>query len=145
MLALAEQHSYALGFRWNPSKCVVLNHPSPLSSTACGYTLSLYGVPLTQADEVTYLGLPFGKKGLIASSLVSSLSPGVAKVIGILSLIGVSCAGFSLLLCSRIYSTFVCPKFEYGLAISFLKAQDHKALEQLQDWCLCLLVGGHPT
>ncbi|KAI7872687.1 hypothetical protein BDF14DRAFT_8650 [Spinellus fusiger] len=59
MLALAEQHSYALGFRWNPSKCVVLNHPSPLSSTACGYTLSLYGIPLPQADEVTYLGLPF--------------------------------------------------------------------------------------
>ncbi|KAG0747993.1 hypothetical protein G6F16_014052 [Rhizopus arrhizus] len=63
----------------------------------------------------------------------------------ILNKIGVNRQGFSLLLCSHIYATFVRPKFEYGLAISRLTATDLKSIEGLQDRCLRLLVGGHRT
>ncbi|KAG1585249.1 hypothetical protein G6F46_014876 [Rhizopus delemar] len=63
----------------------------------------------------------------------------------ILNKIGVNRQGFSLLLCSRLYATFVRPKFEYGLAISRLTATDLKSIENLQDRCLRLLVGGHRT
>ena len=56
-----------------------------------------------------------------------------------------SAAVFSLLLCSKIYATFVRPKFEYGLAIAKLSPADFKALEKLQDRCLRLFVGGHAT
>ncbi|KAG1607316.1 hypothetical protein G6F45_013795 [Rhizopus arrhizus] len=83
--------------------------------------------------------------GLSAPSLVSLRSPGVLKVMAILNKIGVNRQGFSLLLCSRLYATFARPKFEYGLAISRLTATDLKSIENLQDRCLRLLVGGHRT
>ncbi|KAF7721766.1 hypothetical protein EC973_004160 [Apophysomyces ossiformis] len=62
-----------------------------------------------------------------------------------LSSLGANRNGFSLLLSSRLYTTFIRPKFEYGLAIAKLKAKDLKKIEALQDRCLRLLVGGHPT
>ncbi|KAG0928768.1 hypothetical protein G6F26_012287 [Rhizopus arrhizus] len=143
MLKLCEEHSLSLGYRWNPTKCAVLNHP--LSSSSSSDRLQLYDTPLPLVDEFVYLGVPFVKSGLSAPSLVSLRSPGVLKVMAILNKIGVNRQGFSLLLCSRIYATFVRPKFEYGLAISRLTATDLKSVENLQDRCLRLLVGGHRT
>ncbi|KAG0868148.1 hypothetical protein G6F15_012243 [Rhizopus arrhizus] len=143
MLKLCEEHSLSLGYRWNPTKCAVLNHPP--SSSSSSDRLQLYGTPLPLVDEFVYLGVPFVKSGLSAPSLVSLRSPGVIKVMAILNKIGVNRQGFSLLLCSRIYATFVRPKFEYGLAISRLTATDLKSVEGLQDRCLRLLVGGHRT
>src|SRR5690606_25156564 len=67
------------------------------------------------------------------------------KLMNLLNYIGVNRNVFSLLLCSRIYTTFVRPKFEYGLAISHLSASDLKSLERLQNRCLRMLVGGHAT
>jgi hypothetical protein len=64
---------------------------------------------------------------------------------GLLNTIGVSRKGFSLLHCSKIYATFVRPKFECGLAISRLTVTDMKYIENLQDHCICLLVGSHCT
>ncbi|KAG1131666.1 hypothetical protein G6F38_013360 [Rhizopus arrhizus] len=145
MLKLCEEHSLSLGYRWNPTKCAVLNHPPLSSSSSSSDRLQLYGTPLPLVDEFVYLGVPFVKSGLSAPSLVSLRSPGVIKVMAILNKIGVNRQGFSLLLCSRIYATFVRPKFEYGLAISRLTATDLKSIESLQDRCLRLLVGGHRT
>ncbi|KAG0752771.1 hypothetical protein G6F24_013385 [Rhizopus arrhizus] len=148
-LKLCEEHSVSLGYRWNPSKCAVLNHPPSSSSSSSlpssSDRLQLYDTPLPLVDEFVYLGVPFVKSGLSAPSLVSLRSPGVIKVMAILNKIGVNRQGFSLLLCSRIYATFVRPKFEYGLAISRLTASDLKSIEGLQDRCLRLLVGGHRT
>ena len=141
MLSLCEQHSLSLGYRWNPAKCAVINHSSSVSSSR----LSLYGDPLPLSDSFVYLGVPFCSRGVESSTIVSSRSPGVLKVMGLLNYIGVNRNAFSLFLCSRIYSTFVRPKFEYGLAISHLSASDYKSLERLQDRCLRLLVGGHST
>ncbi|KAG1434583.1 hypothetical protein G6F56_014259 [Rhizopus delemar] len=64
---------------------------------------------------------------------------------GILNKIGVNRQGFSLLLCARIYSTFIRPKFEYGLAISKFTATQVKEIDRLQDRCLRMMVGGHAT
>ncbi|KAG1446231.1 hypothetical protein G6F46_011936 [Rhizopus delemar] len=145
MLKLCEDHSLSLGYRWNPLKCAVLNHPTSSSSSSGSTQLSLYGTSLPLVDKFVYLGMPFVKTGLSAPSLVSLRSSGVLKVMAILNKIGVNRQGFSLLLCSRLYATFVRPKFEYGLAISRLMGSDLKALEGLQDRCLCLLVDGHRT
>ncbi|KAG1181589.1 hypothetical protein G6F35_015859 [Rhizopus arrhizus] len=116
MLKLCEQHSLSLGYRWNPTKCAVLNHPPSSSSSSSlpssSDRLQLYDTPLPMVDEFVYLGVPFVKSGLSAPSLVSLRSPGVIKVMAILNKIGVNRQGFSLLLCSRIYATFVRPKFE---------------------------------
>ncbi|KAG1445310.1 hypothetical protein G6F56_009960 [Rhizopus delemar] len=141
MLRLAEQHSLSLGYRWNPMKCAVLNH-SPSSDKD---HIQLYGTPLPLVSNFTYLGMPFVKTGLSAAMVVSLRSPGVLKLMGILNMIGVNRQGFSLLLCARIYATFVRPKFEYGLAISKFSAAQAKAINQLQDKCLRMMVGGHAT
>ncbi|KAG1437348.1 hypothetical protein G6F56_013150 [Rhizopus delemar] len=102
MLRLAEQHSFSLGYRWNPMKCAVLNH-SPSSDED---HIQLYGTPLPLVSNFTYLGMPFVKTGLSAAMVLSLRSPGVLKLMGILNMIGVNRQGFSLLLCARIYSTF---------------------------------------
>ncbi|CAO3615508.1 unnamed protein product [Mucor hiemalis] len=143
MLALCEQPSNQLGYKWSPSKCAILNHPSPTSSTSSGFSFSLYGESLPSVSSFKYLGVPFLKKGLDASALISLRTPDTLKAMALLNRCGVNRAGFSLLLCSRLYSTFIRSKFEYVLAISHLKAPDFKALEHLQDRCLRLLVGGH--
>ncbi|KAG1573351.1 hypothetical protein G6F48_013367 [Rhizopus delemar] len=118
MLKLCEEHSLSLGYRWNPTKCAVLNHPQSSSSSSSSTLpsssgrLQLYDTPLPLVDEFVYLGVPFVKSGLSAPSLVSLRSPGVLKVMAILNKIGVNRQGFSLLLCSRLYATFVRPKFD---------------------------------
>ncbi|KAG1017965.1 hypothetical protein G6F43_014412 [Rhizopus delemar] len=66
-------------------------------------------------------------------------------MMGILNKIGVNRQGFSLLLCARLYATFIRPKFEYGLAISKFTAAQTKEIERLQDRCLRMMVGGHAT
>ncbi|KAG0804167.1 hypothetical protein G6F20_012916 [Rhizopus arrhizus] len=43
MLKLCEDHSLSLGYRWNPLKCAVLNHPTSSSSSSGSTQLSLYG------------------------------------------------------------------------------------------------------
>ncbi|OAD65475.1 hypothetical protein PHYBLDRAFT_176070 [Phycomyces blakesleeanus NRRL 1555(-)] len=62
-----------------------------------------------------------------------------------LNAVGACQSGFSLLLSSRLYRTFIRPKFEYGLAILPLKRTDTIQLEKIQDKCLCMIVGGHRT
>ncbi|KAG0862800.1 hypothetical protein G6F16_012267 [Rhizopus arrhizus] len=145
MLKLCEDHSLSLGYRWNPLKCAVLNHPTSSTSSSGSTQLKLYGTPLPLVDKFVYLGMPFVKTGLSAASVLPLRSPGVLQLMGILNKIGVNRQGFSLLLCSRIYATFVRPKFEYGLAISKFSAAQVKEIERLQDRCLRMMVGGHAT
>jgi hypothetical protein len=59
----------------------------------------------------------------------------------LLNSVGVNRNGFSLLLCSRLYTAFIRPKFEYGLAISRLSASDFKALDNLQNRLVGMFVG----
>jgi hypothetical protein len=133
MLDLAGQHSRSLGYRWNPTKCAVLNAPSLTSSTSSNFRLSLYGVALPTVDEFTYLGMPFNKKGLFGPGILAKRSGGAVKTMALLNSVGVNRNGFSLLLCARLYTAFIRPKFEYGLAISRLSAADFKALDDLQN------------
>ncbi|KAG0999024.1 hypothetical protein G6F27_013835 [Rhizopus arrhizus] len=140
MLKLCEDHSLSLGYRWNPLKCAVLNHPTSSSSSSGSTQLKLYGTPLPLVDKFVYLGMPFIKTGLSAASVLPLRSPGVLQLMGILNKIGVNRQGFSLLLCARIYATFVRPKFEYGLAISKFSAAQVKEIERLQDRCLRMMM-----
>ncbi|OAD65493.1 hypothetical protein PHYBLDRAFT_153393 [Phycomyces blakesleeanus NRRL 1555(-)] len=57
--------------------------------------------------------------------------------------VGACRSGFSLLLSSRLYKTFVRPKFEYGLAICALLKKDYIILEWIQNKCLRMIVGGN--
>ena len=137
MLDLASEHSVALGYRWKPSKCAVLNAPAASS----GSQLTLYDEPLPIVEEFVYLGMPFRRKGLYAPGILSLRSSGAVKTMALLNSIGVNRTGFSLLLCSRLYKTFIRPKIEYGLAISHLSFREFKALDDLQNRLVGMFVG----
>jgi hypothetical protein len=136
MLDLAATHSHQLGYRWSPTKCATLNSPRPLI---------LYGEELPSVEEFVYLGLPFRKNGLSARSLIQHRTQGTRLAMATLQAIGVRPSGFHPLLSARLYRQFIRPKFEYGLAISLLRKVDIQALNRLQDRCLRLITGGHPT
>jgi hypothetical protein len=138
MLDVASDHSFSLGYRWKPSKCAVLC--APTASTR--YPLSLYGEPLPVVEEFTYLGMPFRYKGLYAPGILSLRASGAIKTMALLNSVGVNRNGFSLLLCARLYKSFIRPKLEYGLAISHLSFRDFKALDALQNRLVGMFVGG---
>jgi hypothetical protein len=147
MLDLASGHSIELGYRWSPSKCAVLS-AAPVSATG-GVELdspevTLYGETLPVVDTFTYLGMPFNYQGLSASDMVSLRSPGALATMSVLNRVGVNRNGFSLLLCARLFATFIRPKLEYGIAITQFTGQQLKSLEGAQNKCLRRLVGGGP-
>jgi hypothetical protein len=147
MLDLATTHSMDLGYRWSPSKCAVLS-AAPMSATG-GVELdspevTLYGETLPVVDTFTYLGMPFNYQGLSASDMVSLRSPGALATMSVLNRVGVNRNGFSLLLCARLFTTFIRPKLEYGIAITQFNGQQLKSLESAQNKCLRRLVGGGP-
>lgn len=143
MLNLAQEHSYTLGYRWSPSKCAVLNAPSPTASNY--HPLRLYEQDLPTVDEFVYLGIPFQRTGISTSAIIKHRTPGTILSMSQLSAIGANRSGFSLLLSARLYATFVRPKLEYGLAIAKLQQKDYNALEKVQARCLRMIMGAHKT
>ncbi|KAI7897993.1 uncharacterized protein BX663DRAFT_490376 [Cokeromyces recurvatus] len=137
----AASHSFSLGYRWNPSKCAVLNAPSVTSSTSFNFRLRLYGEPLPTVDEFIYLGVPFRSKGLYGPGILALRSSGAVKTMALLNSVGVNRNGFSLLLSSRLYTCFIRPKLEYGLAISRLTSSDVKAFDKLQNRLVGMFLG----
>ncbi|KAG1140029.1 hypothetical protein G6F37_013055 [Rhizopus arrhizus] len=55
LLKAAEEHSFSLGYRWNPAKCVVLNSAFSLG----GPQLKLYDDDIPIQSTFNYLGVPF--------------------------------------------------------------------------------------
>ncbi|KAG0904227.1 hypothetical protein G6F33_012818 [Rhizopus arrhizus] len=66
LLKAAEEHSFSLGYRWNPAKCVVLNSAFSLG----GPQLKLYGDDIPIQSTFNYLGIPFDDTGTIATGLL---------------------------------------------------------------------------
>ena len=138
MLGLADTHSRALGYQWSPTKCTILNAPEDTAFT-------LYDTVIPNVDEFAYLGLPFRYDGLSTRAMLQHRKGGTLLAASTLRAIGARRTGFSLLFTSKLYKLFVRPKFEYGLAISRFNSEETRILERLQDKCLRLFFGGHPT
>jgi hypothetical protein len=141
LLKAAEIHSRIIGYRWNPQKCVILNPPSLHG----GRPLKLYGSVIPTADSFTYLGLPINAKGHLDTGLLldKNTHAGVSAMRSFLQPLGLASASFSRVTAAKLYTTFIRPKFEYGLAISTFLKKDLKVLEKAQDTCLRLAFGGH--
>jgi hypothetical protein len=143
LLKATEIHSRIIGYRWNPQKCVVVNPPSLHG----GRPLKLYGAVIPTADSFCYLGLPINCKGHLDSGLLldRNTQAGVSTMRSFLQPLGLASASFSRLTAAKLYTTFIRPKFEYGIAISALLKKDVAVLEKAQDTCLRLAFGGHRT
>lgn len=139
LLNICEQHSLLNGYRWSPTKCMVLSSTDD-PTNAPSYTL--YNTPLKNAKHIRYLGLQFNHLGLDSQALITSLREKVSTSMHRIHQIGARMNGFSLPLSIKIYKQFIRPKIEYGLCISNFKKINHPALERLQDDCLRMIVGG---
>ncbi|CAO3594863.1 unnamed protein product [Absidia cylindrospora] len=139
LLQLCADHSHHLGYRWNPTKCVVLD-PNPPPPTPYG----LYGTPLPVHDTFQYLGIPIGKGGTMdAKQLINKNTTKAITSMNILSTIGVNRSGYKRLLATRIYQQFIRPMMEYGLAITITTKQNIKKLESTQATCIRRIYGAH--
>jgi hypothetical protein len=146
MLAAAATHSLKLGYRWNPAKCAIVNHPIGRTETRVPLNpLKLYNVVIPQVDKFIYLGVPFTKSGISGSLMAKQRIQSTMAAMSTLNKMGAHRSGFPLLLSSKLYRTFIRPKFEYGLAITKILKKDLFHLEKLQDRCFRLMIGGNPT
>lgn len=142
LLRACEQHGNKLGYRWNPSKCVVLAETDPPP----GVSAKLYDTELPRANTFPYLGIPFTAGGSIdPAELVSHNAKSAVQGMGILYSIGVRPRCLGRLLCSRLYRQFIRPKMEYGLAIIVFNKKNTEVLEKAQSNCLRQIYGAHKT
>ncbi|CDH56230.1 hypothetical protein RO3G_07988 [Lichtheimia corymbifera JMRC:FSU:9682] len=142
LLTIAENHSYQLGYRWNPAKCVVINAAGMGNASP----LQLYNHPIPTADSFAYLGVPFNNGTRIDPSLlIQRNSSSATAAMRTLETLGCNPRGFPRLLAIRLYQQFIRPKMEYGLAITHFNKDQLKRLEQAQDQCLRRIFGGHRT
>lgn len=135
LLHLAGAHSIDLGYRWSPKKCAVIKPVSDADD------LTLYGESIPTVEEFVYLGVPFREKGLHGPGILELRKGNAIKSMALLKSVGVHRNGFSLLLCARLYKTFIRPKFEYGFAISRFSSPDLTAIDRLQNRLVGMFVG----
>ncbi|CAO3692338.1 unnamed protein product [Rhizopus microsporus] len=137
LLRSCEDHSYKLGYRWNPSKCVILDPTQPYPN----YTL--YDETIPKQPSFPYFGIPFRPGGYLdAIALVNQNKSKALATMNQLSAIGVHPKGFSPLLGIRFYSHIVRAQLEYGLAITKITTFLSKQLEDAQNVCLRRIFGG---
>ena len=138
LLDLAEQHSLDLGYRWSPSKCVVLSRPNSTNNIE----YKLYNTTLTSVDSFRYLGMYFNYKSLDSQLALNNKKETVSTTMHRIHAIGARTNGFSVPLSVQIYKQFVRPQIEYGICATNFVQNQHAAFERLQDDCLRLIVGG---
>ncbi|KAG0733313.1 hypothetical protein G6F36_015202 [Rhizopus arrhizus] len=110
LLKAAEEHSFSLGYRWNPAKCVVLNSALSLG----GPQLKLYGDNIPIQSTFNYLGVPFDDTGTIATGLLiqRNVTSAVSAMRRFLLPVGIRSPGFSRLTATRLYTIFIRPRFD---------------------------------
>ncbi|CEG63786.1 hypothetical protein RMATCC62417_00873 [Rhizopus microsporus] len=93
LLRQCENHSIQMGYKWNPSKCVILDN----STDSITYTL--YDQPLPRGTTFAYLGMPF-KPGehLDPEEVIQRNTRKALTTMNMLSSVGVNPSGFSKLL-----------------------------------------------
>ncbi|EIE92465.1 hypothetical protein RO3G_16987 [Rhizopus delemar RA 99-880] len=123
LLRKCEEHSLQMGYRWNPSKCVILDN-------------QLEPIPYTIYNRV----LPQGGY-LDSDELIRRNSSKALATMNVLNSIGINPSGFSRLLSTRFSAHIVRPQLEYGLAINRFNNTQLKSIEDVQDTCLRKIYG----
>ncbi|KAG1306662.1 hypothetical protein G6F62_015367 [Rhizopus arrhizus] len=74
LLQKCEEHSMQMGYRWNPSKCVILDNQPQTTEYA------IYDQVIPQATTFNYLGIPFKPGGqldpekLVQSNILKAMA-----------------------------------------------------------------------
>lgn len=138
LLKICEQHSIDTGYRWNPTKCVILDNPSqPIE-------YKIYNQAIPRLSSFAYLGVPFKPGGFLdPDALVNRNCSKAFATMNMLTSIGVNPTGFSKLLSSRFYAQIVRSQMEYSLAINLFSNSQLRRLEDTQNKCIQKIYGAH--
>lgn len=99
LLQKCEEHSYQLGYRWNPLKCGIV---APTDDT---HSYSLYNTVIPRQDSFPYLGIPIRPGGYInTSELIQGNVNNALKTMNQMTAIGVNSTGFDRLVSARFLS-----------------------------------------
>ncbi|SAL94839.1 hypothetical protein, partial, partial [Absidia glauca] len=133
-------HSHQLGYRWNPTKSIILSPPTQrraaINSPSSAY-FTLYRTSIPTATHFNYLGIPIKPGGQIDTlHLIRHNTAKARRSMNILANLGVRATGYSRLLSCRFYQQFIRPQMEYGLAITIIPKTTLKHLERTQNHCL---------
>ena len=138
LLNLCQQHSFDLGYRWNPIKCAIVQPDN------AEHIYHLYETPIPNQTSFTYLGVPINNKGYLdAQQLIIRNSISAINSMRVLNNIGLTPSGFSRILPSQLYAQFIRPKLEYGLDILTFTAPQLANIEKAQNQCIRMIYGAH--
>ncbi|KAG1463329.1 hypothetical protein G6F56_005307 [Rhizopus delemar] len=122
-----EAHSYSVGYRWSPLKCVIV---APNSDAK---TYQLYGTTILKESSFPYLGIHIKSGGLLDyPAMIQHNISKTSLTMNQLAAIGLSSKGFPPLLASRFYSQMIRAQLDYGLAISPLTTKFIHQLDTFQ-------------
>ena len=113
LLAICEQWSQRAGMEFSPAKCFCFAPHPPFRQTP----LQLYGVDLPSVTTATYLGFPFTPLGIDFAELCRSRCEKAKGIISALKGIGFNITGWAPAAAARVFTTFVRPTMEYGVAL----------------------------
>lgn len=130
LMAVAEDFSNSNQFRWNPSKCALVNYRSS------SRPITLYDIPIPVVPSYDYLGVPINTSGVDNNLFFNSTSKKARSSMALFRRIGVHQYGLGLYTALRVYKVFIRPILEFAIAILGLNATTIMHLEQTQAQCL---------
>lgn len=139
LLAACERHSTLLGYRWNPTKCVLLSAEEKPQGQR---DPTLYDVPIPSDNSFPYLGVPFKANGTLdPETLIHTRTQKALSSMRILRAVGSRPSGFGRILACRMYRQFIRPKMEYGLAIQTIGKRLSNVLDNAQSNSIRMIYG----
>lgn len=132
LLDVAVEHSLTNNFRFNPRKCEVLN---------CGRPVTIYGEPVPNCTQFKYLGVWFGEGGADWYLHFGKMIEKGRRQLNFWRSVGFNGSGFGLRTRRMIFTTFLRPVVEYGLAIVPKVRSILTALEKFQGEALVAMYG----
>ena len=120
---LAVAYGDEINFRFNPTKCEVMN---------CTEPVFIYGERVPQCTQFKYLGVWFGEGGTDWFLHCSKMIDNARQQLNFWRSIGFNGGGFGLRTRRMIYTTFLRPVVEYGLAVTPKIGRIFAALERFK-------------
>ena len=135
LLRLAEEDSIARGYRFSPSKCVVVSQESARHR--------LYNSDLARQRSFSYLGIEMDHRGINVKAQVQARIEKADKAVERLHLAGARFRNFPCRINLQFYAAFIRPGLEYGLPLLVHEPAAILRLQQCQKRAICRFLGVH--
>ena len=136
LLALAESDSFVRGYRFSPTKCVVVSQTSLPQRFPSGSEL-------TSAPHFNYLGVEFSARGIDEVRHVHNRVVKLQSQAAMLRTIGARYLGFPRQCAIRLYKAFLRPGLEYGITLVRPTHASMETIEKAQRLALRGILGVH--